>query len=273
MSDEEGKVADIDVDKIAVGKSQARQRKVSVDDDLLASIQKVGLVQPIIVCKRKEGDFDYELLAGQRRLLAHKKLGLDKIKAILRPVPKDEYDAKRLSIAENAPRKDMIRQDYVDAIDMFMKKYGTTAAVSEELGLSHRTVRKYLTYARLPEKVQEAVNNKEVLVDSALKALDAFGGDESTVDPQEIITLAKEMKKLSSTQQKKAVEIKLHEPGVSVDELVKETKKQVTTHSIEIEVTEDQAHRLDKFKDDKKLVSTAAAVEEIIDVGLETSGY
>ena len=51
-------------------------------DELSASIQEVGLLQPIVV--RKKGEDGYELIMGERRLRAHEKAGIETIPAIVR---------------------------------------------------------------------------------------------------------------------------------------------------------------------------------------------
>ena len=126
----------IPMESISIGASQARQRDTKVDenDDLVHSIRKDGLLSPIVVKKIDGGK--YELLNGQRRFRAHEILNLSTIKAYVIEEDIDEFQAKRLSVVENAARKDMKRADYVDSVEIFMNRYGTTKAVAEELGLT-----------------------------------------------------------------------------------------------------------------------------------------
>ena len=271
MAETDGQVVELEVAKIAPGKSQARQRNVKVDEDLLLSIQKNGLIQPIVVFPHKHEDYEYEVVVGQRRLMAHQKLNMEKIRAIIRPPPKDEYDAKALSLIENIARQPVFRQDYTDACDMFYNKYRTTKAVAEELGISTSTVRKYLKLARLPKEVQEAVNDKEIGIDVALKSLDFLGGDETAVDAAEVLELAKEMKSLSPNQKKKVKEIKTHEPEKSVQEVVAQAKTEAVKEVFSFEVTEDQVPRIKKYQDREKIDSQEDAATELIDIGLEAS--
>lgn len=74
-------ISDIDIDKIIPNPFQPRkhfdQESLS---ELSASIEKHGLIQPIIVIKKGNG---YTLIAGERRLRATKLLGKDSIKAIV----------------------------------------------------------------------------------------------------------------------------------------------------------------------------------------------
>lgn len=92
----------IEVDKIKV------LHRIRVDKgdiaDLAAKIKYKGLIQPITINQR------YELLAGERRLLAHKELGLKTIECIVRPT-KDPIDAMEIEMIENLARKDMTWQE------------------------------------------------------------------------------------------------------------------------------------------------------------------
>jgi len=68
-------------------------------DELADSITSVGLIQPITL------DSEFNLLAGGRRLAAHKQIGADKISAIVREVT-DELDLREIELVENIHRKD-----------------------------------------------------------------------------------------------------------------------------------------------------------------------
>lgn len=92
----------IEVDKIKV-LHRARVDKGNIEG-LAEAIRQKGLLQPITVNQR------YELLAGERRLLAHKLLGLRTIDCIVRPT-KDIPDAMEIELMENIARKDMTWQE------------------------------------------------------------------------------------------------------------------------------------------------------------------
>jgi len=84
---------------------KGRFRQEMGDVDALAdSIQAIGLIQPITIDDRMH------LLAGERRLLAHKQLGKTSISALVRPY-KDMVDALEVELAENLARKDMTWQE------------------------------------------------------------------------------------------------------------------------------------------------------------------
>ncbi|MFR5868926.1 MAG: ParB/RepB/Spo0J family partition protein [Acutalibacteraceae bacterium] len=70
-------------------------------EELSRSIQRYGLIQPIVV--RKINPTHYELIAGERRLRASKRAGLLEIEAIVQRV--GEQDSAVMALIENATRK------------------------------------------------------------------------------------------------------------------------------------------------------------------------
>ena len=86
-------------------KPNPNQPRLEIDEnslnELAASIENYGLMQPITV--RQVIPFEYELVAGQRRLEACKLLGMDYIQAIVMRV--DETDSAILALVENIQRE------------------------------------------------------------------------------------------------------------------------------------------------------------------------
>ncbi len=72
--------------------------------ELSQSIKKHGLLQPIVVVSLDER---YILVAGERRLRAHKLANLDTIKAIIADVEYDEIRMRELALIENIQREDL----------------------------------------------------------------------------------------------------------------------------------------------------------------------
>ncbi len=261
----------IHLDKIDISTSQARQRDTKVDkgDDLVISIKKHGLISPIVV-KRLEGG-RYELLVGQRRFRAHEILEKPTIRTYVVDKNVSEYDAKKLSLIENAARKDMKRADYVDTIQMFMEKYDSTKTVAEELGLSVPTVRKYINFGRLPPEIQNDVRGRKYSSDHAMKALKALGDDEFTVDAELLRATAIEMKSLSPPAQKKYIDINKKEPNTPPPDISKKAKKRTEVHQVMVEFTNDQQARIDDFKNKEAIETDGEAVSNLVDRGLDAA--
>lgn len=102
---------EINVDDII---NNPMQPRININDDhlyhLARSIKLHGLIQPITVINNEDGT--YTLKAGQRRWLAHKKLGIQKIKAIVQDktiLPKKESEKNLFEIAvlENDQRESL----------------------------------------------------------------------------------------------------------------------------------------------------------------------
>ncbi len=235
---------------------------------MVCSIRRDGLINPVVVKKLADGTYD--LISGQRRYRAHEILNKSTIDAYVVDADVDEFDAKRLSLVENAARKDMKRADYVDTIQMFMNRYNSTKVVAEELGLSIPTVRKYLTIGRLPKDVQSEVANGAVTADNAIRALDALGGDETTVDQQTLLETAKEMQALSPVYRTKFTSIIKNKPEMSVQAAAKKAKQRTTT-TVNIEITDDQLIRVDKFRNQKNIKDREDAAIELIEIGLDAA--
>jgi len=72
--------------------------------ELSESILKHGLLQPIVVIETEEG---YLLVAGERRLRAHKMANLETIRAIVDETPIDEIKLRELALLENIQRENL----------------------------------------------------------------------------------------------------------------------------------------------------------------------
>ena len=97
------RVQEIKIDKIIPNPYQPRKTFSEESlKELAESIKQQGLIQPIIVVKDDE---DYILIAGERRLRAHKLLKKDTIKAII--VDFDLSKLREYAIIENLHREDL----------------------------------------------------------------------------------------------------------------------------------------------------------------------
>lgn len=72
---------------------------------LTDSIMKYGLIQLILVRPIKHSTCKYEIVCGERRYRAHKRLGLSYIKTIVQKV--EDTEVLDLQLLENIQRKDL----------------------------------------------------------------------------------------------------------------------------------------------------------------------
>lgn len=113
-------VEEIDVESISPNPYQPRKHfDENTLKELSDSILKHGLLQPIVVLKKDDG---YLLIAGERRLRAHKLGGIPTIKAIIADVDIDSIRLRELALIENIQRENLnaieLANSYAELIDV-----------------------------------------------------------------------------------------------------------------------------------------------------------
>ena len=115
-------------------------------EQLAASIAQYGLLQPITVLPLEDGS--YQLVAGERRLLACRRLRMQEVPAILTTM--DEERSSALALVENIQRCDLNFFEEAAAIQKLMKMGGyTQQAVAKKLGKNQSTIANKLRLLRL----------------------------------------------------------------------------------------------------------------------------
>jgi ParB family transcriptional regulator, chromosome partitioning protein len=116
------------------------RRTLGALDELAASIEAHGLLQPVVV--RQAGE-RFELIAGHRRVEAMRSLGRDRVPAIVRRTEVD--DAYVLTLVENLQRSDLRPTDEALALETLVRERGwTTRQVAAAIKRSQAYVSKRL---------------------------------------------------------------------------------------------------------------------------------
>lgn len=121
--------------------------------ELAASIKEFGVVQPLVVRRKKQG---YELVAGERRLRAAQLAGLTVVPVIV----KDYDDAKMMEIAliENIQRHDLNPIEEAQGLRRLMSEFKLTQEqAAEKVGRSRVAVTNILRLLNLPEAIQKQI--------------------------------------------------------------------------------------------------------------------
>jgi len=129
-------VREIIIDEITPNPYQPR--KVFEEEalrDLSHSILKHGLLQPIVVVKKDDG---YMLIAGERRLRAHKLADLDTIKAVVANV--EEENLRELALIENIQRENLNVIELATSYKELIDQYGITQEALSEIVHKSRTL-------------------------------------------------------------------------------------------------------------------------------------
>lgn len=194
------RVEKIALDRLVIGGRQVRTREVEEDiDELVDNIRVHGQLEPVIVAPLDDLDGHYEILAGQRRWLAMRRLGAREITAAVIDERPDHDVASALSISENLIRRDLSVLDLIDACTSLYNRYGSIKAVAERFGLPYGRVRRYVKFDRLRPELKELVKDGAIDLKTAIKLEDhCQRGD---VDERQLRRLAAEVAGMSMAQQ------------------------------------------------------------------------
>ena len=142
----------LNINKIEPNKNQPRKH---FDEDALAeladSIKQFGVVEPLVVVKRKGY---YELIAGERRWRAARLAGLKEVPVVI----KDYTDQEIVEIAliENIQREDLNPIEEAHAYQRLIEEFNLKQdEVAERVSKSRSTITNSLRLLKLTEKVQQ----------------------------------------------------------------------------------------------------------------------
>ena len=124
-------------------------------DELAQSIQQVGLIQPLLV--RKVDDTHYELVAGERRLRAVKRINFSKVPCIVQ-TGMDSEESALMAIVENLQRENLGFIEEAQCYSAMLEKYSLTQEqLAMRLGKSQSCIANKLRLLKLPQSVAESV--------------------------------------------------------------------------------------------------------------------
>jgi ParB family chromosome partitioning protein len=205
--------------------------------ELANSIEKHGLLQPVVVVEKKDGRYD--LVIGQRRLEAHQKLvaqgkhDFAEIAAIVLP-KMDHFHARLYSLGENMHRVQLNRADIMKVIKYLYEHLGKSVRkVSEELGVSPETVRGYLKLERAAtEEMKRLIRRGKLTKSDAERIIQAAGSDEKNMNE-----LAKRVPGLTKPEKQRLVEAAWQRPKATPEEWVKEAKAPRYSERLVVQMT------------------------------------
>ena len=131
------------------------QPRVHFDEESLvelsASIQAIGVLQPILV-RPVEGGF--ELIAGERRWRAAQRAGLSRIPAVVRVT--DDVASVEQALVENLHRQDLTPLEEAAAYQQLLDDFGMThEQVATKVGKSRSAITNALRLLTLPASIQQ----------------------------------------------------------------------------------------------------------------------
>ena len=160
---EKDKIIMLDINKIQSNPYQPRrifnEEKI---EELASSIKSYGLLSPVIVRKTKKDSDYYQLVAGERRLLACKKLDLKKIAAIEKDLT--DNDVATIALIENLQRENLNFIEEAEAYAKLINEFDLTQELlAQKMGKSQSTIANKLRLLKLSDKVKKAlISNNEI---------------------------------------------------------------------------------------------------------------
>ena len=184
-SSDEGALKLIPIAQVARNPFQPRT-EFNAEDllELQESLKTSGLLQPITV-RRRPGKDGFELIAGERRLRAARKLGWKEIPAIIRET--DDKTLLTLALIENLQRTDLNPIEEGEGYHRLSHDFGLTQQqIAETVGKDRTTIANMLRVLQLPEPARRLLQDDKLSMGHAKVLL---GLDDS----DRIVTLANEI--------------------------------------------------------------------------------
>jgi ParB family transcriptional regulator, chromosome partitioning protein len=221
-----GSTQEVSLELIDPNPFQTRRRiKEESLNELADSIRSSGVVQPVVLRPAPNGRF--QLVAGERRWLASKRVGKTAIPAVIRQISNEQ--AMEITIIENLQREDLNPMEQARAFEKLSREFSLTQEqIAHRTGKDRASIANFIRLLKLPQAVQEALENG-LLTFGHGKVLVGLAGF-----PQHLEQAAREaMEKQLSVRQTEELVAKLlnpenapanHKPARAIDPNVREAQ-------------------------------------------------
>ena len=153
-------------------------------DELAESIKEHGVIQPLIVRRAKIKG--YELVAGERRLRATERAGIERVPVVVRDFSNEQI--MEIALIENLQRENLNAIEVAIAYDKLMKHLSLTQEeLAKKVGKSRPHVANFLRLMQLPQEIQDYVSRGTISMGHA-RALLSVEDDELKIKiAQEVV--------------------------------------------------------------------------------------
>ena len=147
----------VKLSKIEPDRNQPRKNfKEDELNELAESIKSLGLIEPIVVQKRKDG---YEIVTGERRWRAAKIAGLTEIPVVVREYSKEEKVLVQL--VENIQRESLDPIEEAMTYKRFLTEFNLKQdELAEKIGKNRTTITNSMRLLNLDERVQKMITDE-----------------------------------------------------------------------------------------------------------------
>lgn len=165
----------VEIEKVKSNPYQPRKNFDQENLESLAnSVREHGILQPLLVSRilKESGEVEYQLVAGERRLLASKMIGLAQVPVIIRDPT--EQEKLVVSLVENVQRADLNALEKAVAYDRLRKEFNLQQKdIAKMVDRSREAVANTMRLLDLPEEMKQAVRDGKISEGHA-RALLAF---------------------------------------------------------------------------------------------------
>lgn len=157
----------IPIEKITPNPQQARSELGKIEE-LMDSIKEKGVLEPILV--RPKGNL-YEIIAGERRYIASKKIGLNEIPCIEMDI--EDNEAMEIALIENLQRKDLDVFEEAEGLKALTDLYGYSHnEIAKKIGKARSTITEIINICRIPKELrticmENDINSRSTLIEIA----------------------------------------------------------------------------------------------------------
>jgi ParB family chromosome partitioning protein len=203
-----GRIAEVDVENVRPNPYQPRRDfSDAALDELAASIEQLGIIQPITVRAMDGGQF--ELISGERRLRAARRAGLKRVPAYVREA--DIEAMLEMAIVENVQREALNPIEIALGYQRLIEECGLKQEdVAQKVGKNRTTIANFLRLLKLPPRGQAMLRDGRLTVGHARaliniddeKVQDELLGRvaEEQLSVREIEQIAREVKEAAQTE-------------------------------------------------------------------------
>ena len=155
-------IQEVDVDLIVPNPHQPRSAFEPASlAELAQSIREHGVIQPLIVSRREVEGGVYQLIAGERRLLAARQAGLGKVPVVVKEA--SPQGLLELALVENLQREDLGPLEEATAFKRLVEEFGLTQeAVAGRVGRSRPAVTNTIRLLTLSDEIQASLVRGEI---------------------------------------------------------------------------------------------------------------
>ncbi len=217
LESEQGDIKYIPVGNIIPNKDQPRKNFNDEQlKELALSIEKNGVLQPILVRKDKNNPVMFEIIAGERRWRAAKFAGINEIPVIIKDL--SDRETFEIGLIENLQRENLSPIEEANGYKKLINSFNYTQEdISKIINKSRSYIANILRLLSLPQEVQDMVNNGDLSYSIArtligkenpLKiAKSILKGDMTVKQAEDIVQPAKKVRILSEEENQLTAEL------------------------------------------------------------------